>query len=352
MTLDAAHDPFLSVIVCTADRAEHLRRTLDSLARQALPREACEVVVVDDGSQDDTGEVARSFAEKLPLRYSRQRSAGAPSALNHGIFLARGEIVLFLDDDVAADPKLLEVHCDAHRRFPEARLAVLGSRELDPAIAPDPLSRVLHDADRVSHGSSALCGGDVLDFGYFRTGRSSCKRSFLLEHGVFDTSFRFGCEDVELAWRLSRDGFRVVYDSRAITRWLRTVGIDEMCRTMARSGQAEVDLCRLHPEQAVREKTEIADAEAAWQRVGPVHDALVRSARELDRIVRLRTGAGLAVGDGDWPLVERGYWAALRACKLAGIARRSAELGDGRINASAASSHPRRTAADSTACEP
>ena len=133
--------PTLSVVLCTYNRAELLLRTLDSLCRQSLDKAVFEIVVIDDGSTDDTRQVVQAYESLLPLRYSRQRNAGLGSARNHGVFLSRGEILVFHDDDDIAGPRLLEEHLETHRRYPEARYGVLGYMALDPAIAHDPLMR-------------------------------------------------------------------------------------------------------------------------------------------------------------------------------------------------------------------
>lgn len=138
MSVSPSRNPVLSAVVCTHNRADLLRQTLESLSRQTLDHDSFEVVLIDDGSSDETREVARAFESKLPLRYSHQRNAGLASARNHGLFLACGDILLFLDDDVA-HPNLLETHCDSHRRFSQPHYGVLGFTEIDPAIASDPL---------------------------------------------------------------------------------------------------------------------------------------------------------------------------------------------------------------------
>ena len=65
--------------------------------------------------------------------------------------------------------------------------------------------------------------GDVLDYTYFWGGCSSCKRKFLIEYGVFNPVFRFGCEDIELAYRLSKSNLKVVYNARAVSTMVRDI---------------------------------------------------------------------------------------------------------------------------------
>jgi glycosyltransferase involved in cell wall biosynthesis len=319
--------PILSAVICTHDRAEPLRLTLESLCRQTLAQEAFEVVIVDDGSTDGTREVVRAFESRLPLRSSYQGNAGLASARNHGVFLARGVIALFLDDDVVADPMLLEEHVETHRRFPEPRFAVLGCTRLDASIAADPLMYFVTEVGCFLFSYPHIKPGELLDFSYFWGGRSSCKRSFLLDHGVFNAVFRFGGEDIELAYRLSRHGFEVVYSPRAVSTMPRKFTVDDFCRRLYRQGQSNFAFSQLHEDPAVRQWAEIAPAGETWRNVAAAYDTIVRSARELDRIVRMRQEQRLPVDSLDLSLLHRSYWAAFRASKARGVVDKAKEMG-------------------------
>jgi glycosyltransferase involved in cell wall biosynthesis len=317
--------------VCTYDRAELLRRMLESIRQQTLERDAFEVVVVDDGSRDATREVALSFTGHLPLRYSYQRNAGLAAARNHGLFMARGEILLFLDDDDLADPALLEIHAETHRHMPEPEVAVLGYTRLAPEIAADPLMHFVTHVGCFLFSYPEIHAGDVLDFRYFWGGRSSAKRSMLLEHGVFNPVFRFGCEDIELAYRLSKHGFKVVYNPAAVSTTVRRIGFDDFCRRTERQGRANLVFSRLHSEDVVQHFTQVPGAAEAWRRLGPVYEVLRRSGRELDRIARMRVEAGVGIDPTDSMLLYRAYWAAFQASRVKGTVEKAAELGHGAV---------------------
>jgi glycosyltransferase involved in cell wall biosynthesis len=91
----------ISVIICTYKRAHLLKRVLQSLCCQTIPVDQFEVIVVDDGSRDKTGEIWALFRQQLPsLRYvNTEENHGLGSALNVGIIAATGEYLLFTDDD-------------------------------------------------------------------------------------------------------------------------------------------------------------------------------------------------------------------------------------------------------------
>ena len=313
--------PAVTALICTYNRAELLGLALESLSRQTLPRDQFEVVVVDDGSADETRNVVRTFEPRLPIRYTYQRNAGLASARNHGVWMARGEVLVLVDDDDVADPGLLEAHRDAHRRFPDPRNGVLGYTRLDAALARDPLMHFVTEVGCFLFSYPNIRAGEVLDFSYFWGGRSSCKRRFLIERGVFNPVFRFGCEDVELAFRLSRHGFQVVYEPRAVSTMVRRVDFDGFCRRLYRQGQSNAVFARLHADPAVQRWAEVAEAEETWRRMGTAgYERALRSARELDRIVRMRLEDGLPVSAQDQQLLHQAYWLAFRASKAKGIA--------------------------------
>jgi glycosyltransferase involved in cell wall biosynthesis len=91
----------VSVVIPTYNCAARLVRALQSIAAQSYPREHIEIVVIDDGSSDDTAECVAEFAAnaRVDTRYVRQQNAGPAAARNHGLRLARGEAIAFLDAD-------------------------------------------------------------------------------------------------------------------------------------------------------------------------------------------------------------------------------------------------------------
>jgi glycosyltransferase involved in cell wall biosynthesis len=99
-----------SVIVCTYNRADSLVRTLHSLQAQVVrPGIDWEVLVVDNNSSDRTRAVVEELCGAFPrLRYSRESRQGLAHARNHGIAVARGEVLLFTDDDVAPESDWVE----------------------------------------------------------------------------------------------------------------------------------------------------------------------------------------------------------------------------------------------------
>src|SRR6185503_16443738 len=98
-----------------------------------------------------------------------------------------------------------------------------------------------------------LAAGQELDYTYFWGGRTSCKRAFLLEHGLFRPEFTFGSEDIELAYRLSEHGLRVIYWPRAAQRMIRPVTYEDFCRRCERQGISQWMFSRMHVGSEIQE---------------------------------------------------------------------------------------------------
>jgi len=231
--------PLLSVIICTYNRANLLKSVLQGLTKQTLEKSKFEVIIIDDGSSDNTKEIVDLFHKNLPIRYFYQKHAGLASAKNHGIFTAQGKILLFLDDDDIPSPTLLEEHLKTHQKYPQEYYAVLNYTTWAPSLRVTPLMYYVTEVGCFLFSYPYIKHGEILDYTYFWGGRSSCKRSFLLEHGVFNPIFRFGCEDIELGYRLSKHGLKVVYNAHAVSYMIRPITFIEFCQRLVRQGYSQ-----------------------------------------------------------------------------------------------------------------
>jgi glycosyltransferase involved in cell wall biosynthesis len=98
----------ISVVICTRNRALLLRKAIASVVSQDFPRPDYEVVIVDNGSTDQTPEIVREFQDRARIRYVHEERVGLCIARNTGWRVAEGRYVAFFDDDAIAFPGWLE----------------------------------------------------------------------------------------------------------------------------------------------------------------------------------------------------------------------------------------------------
>lgn len=212
-----------TVVIPTYKRSARLRALLDCLAhRGASDREALlQVIVCDDGSPDDTREVALSFAKELPLEYRVQDDRGfrAGQARNMGIQSARGDVIIFVDDDVVFPDDFVTSHLAAHRALGRDGV-VLGYRHRSHHVShvPPALEDIVQSEpdDRV-----AVIGKDGAAIAEHPTPwmfNYSC--NFSVPRHVselrFDEHFvGWGLEDIDLGYRLWKAGLPMVVAPRA-----------------------------------------------------------------------------------------------------------------------------------------
>ena len=123
--------PSISVVIAAYNAADTIADTVASIRRQ---EGGCEIIVVDDGSSDATGEVLDGLADHptAPLRWVRQQNAGPGPARNHGMDLATGETVVFVDADDQLTDDAFAAFRRAAQAAPEAGLWFGGYDEVYP----------------------------------------------------------------------------------------------------------------------------------------------------------------------------------------------------------------------------
>jgi GT2 family glycosyltransferase len=239
-------EPAISVIVPTYQRREPLRRALLSLAQQSLPAEEYEVVVAVDGSSDGTVEMLAELETPYALQVASGPQRGRAAACNAGLELARGEVLVILDDDMQAAPELLERHRDHHPAG--SRLCVLGAVPISIDDSSPLAARYV--ARKFDSHLKALAAPDhrfrPRDF---YSGNASLRAEALRAVGGFDDSFAvYGNEDVDLSLRLQAQGLELRYDPRALAHQEYGKGLRALARDTVHKGTTTVLLARAHPD--------------------------------------------------------------------------------------------------------
>jgi glycosyltransferase involved in cell wall biosynthesis len=220
----------VSVIIATHNRADRLRETLEALLDQKTPDSlGWEVVVVDNGSTDDTLETFRTMAMRAPgrLRYVSEPRVGKSRALNAGLKVARGKVVALTDDDVSPADDWVATSAtvldkwDAHG----AGGRILPRWEAEPPKWLLENRRLLDALGIMAFDGSARLpitpmppGGHPQVWG----GNMVYRRSALLALGGFDVALgpmggrRYCEEDVDVVRRMLEAGRSVVYDPELV----------------------------------------------------------------------------------------------------------------------------------------
>ncbi len=257
-------------------------------------------MVVDDGSDDGTADVlAERGGTDLDLVALSQPVNGGPAAArNRGVAHATGEVVLFLDDDVAAAPDLLAAHLARHEAADDPQLGILGRVDWHPSVRRTAFLRWLDRSGLQFGYDTWLREGPVEPpYAAFYTANVSLRRDLLIDVGGFDERFPYAAyEDMELAFRLSRRGFHLDYRPAAQAFHTRSIDLAGFCARMTRVGESAALLRRAAPEF-------------------PLDDAALRSAYARRR-KRLGWRALAMVGNAT--ARERWYWSEVAAAYARG----------------------------------
>jgi O-antigen biosynthesis protein len=230
-----AETPLVSVIVCSYNGGATLEQCLRSLAALDYPN--YEVIVVNDGSTDDT----RSILSQFPaIRVIHQENLGLSAARNAGLHAATGEIIAYTDSDCFAEPGWLThlVH-----RFQHTDAAAVGG----PNLSPD--DGWIADCVAASPGQPM----HVLESDHVAEHIPGCNMAFrresLLAIGGFDIQFRKAGDDVDLCWRLQQAGYWITFAPGACVWHHRRQTPRAYLRQQAGYGEAEALLRFKHPER-------------------------------------------------------------------------------------------------------
>lgn len=236
-----------SVVIPTHQRRDTVVRTVAALASQSY--DDFEVIVVVDGSTDGTASALRALSLPFELSVLEQRNRGAGAARNAGAAAARGELLLFLDDDMDADPSLLLEHDRSQR---EGADLVVGDLPLHPDSPRNVLSRGVASWARARRDRLAATGGEI-PLADLLTGQMSISRHAFERLGGFDASFTrdgaFGGEDIDFGYRVLKAGCRVKFNPAAISRQYFDVDPADYLSREYDAGRAAQELAAKHPER-------------------------------------------------------------------------------------------------------
>ncbi len=214
--------PAVSAIISTRNRSQHLKDALLGLVRQEYPCDQYEIIVVDNGSTDDTREVVEDMNSQGAARisYLYEPVVGLSQARNTGAGAAKGDIIAYTDDDAIPDSKWLMSLAAIFQQ--EENVACVGGKieplwiSARPPWFPDEAEYLLGKLDygeevkeldfpRLPHGGNIAIDRRVFNsLGGFRT-----------ELGLADSRL-IPHEEIELCYRAQKSGYRILYTPKAV----------------------------------------------------------------------------------------------------------------------------------------
>jgi glycosyltransferase involved in cell wall biosynthesis len=235
----------LSVVIPTYNRGQVLPRTLPRIFAQDFPAGDSEVIIVVDGSTDGSVEYLRTLRSACDCRIIEQQNRGQAAARNAGIRIARGDIVLFLDDDILCESNLFSAHMAAHRG--NDRTLVFGPVLVAPESPPSVATEMTRRRYEKYYGALASCGSLWPD-GIRVVPNTSVSRTVICDAGGFDESLFRAHEDIDLGFRLWEAGVTFRYHPEIISHQLFVKSSDQIVEDERWDGRSEVLLARKHPE--------------------------------------------------------------------------------------------------------
>jgi len=271
---DLTPTPRFTVIVPTRARRDLVVRLVTSLREQEL--RDFDVVAVVDGPDDDTVAALQALELPFPLMVIEQAHRGAAAARNAGAAVARGEILLFLDDDMRPDRALLAQHDRSHR---EGAQMVLGHLPLDPESPNTAVAAAVGRWAERRRARLAVSDGTV-PVPELISGQMSVSREAFHQLGGFDMAFTRGGlvpgADRDFGYRARRAGMTIVFNPDAISHQFYAVDAGDYTRRSRDGARGDRILATRYPE--------IADE--LWQ---PRFDTLIAKL-VLEPFVRLPRG--------------------------------------------------------------
>jgi len=229
----------VSVVVPAYNAAATIGECMVALNNQSLPRDSYEVIVVDDGSTDETSSIAASYG----ARVLKQANSGPALARNKGIAEAHGDVILFTDSDCAPAPDWIE-----EMLTPLADPHIGGAKGVYGTRQKNLTARFVQIEYQDRYDHTARCKYvDLVD-----TYAAGYRRDVLLASGGFDTRFRY-LEDQELSFRLASAGHKMMFNPRAIVYHYHPETWRRYARRKYVIGYWKAVVLRLHPGKAWRD---------------------------------------------------------------------------------------------------
>ncbi len=246
-------NPKISIVIPTYNRVESLKEALKALQVQDANPNEFEVIVIVDGSTDSTLEFLKTAAGTQPnLSYEFQENQGASAARNRGIARAESNLILFIGDDILAEPNFVSEHLKFHEENLEKNKAALGltvpqlENQTDPTFV-----KWIHESG-IQFAYGQITENQVLDYRFFYTSNISLKKELLLAEPFNESFTGWGFEDSELGLRLQEKfSLQLIYQPKAKAWHTELFNETKVCQRLRSSAKNLKKFQELHPSQKI-----------------------------------------------------------------------------------------------------
>ena len=242
------YEPTISIMIPTYNRSKILSQTLLALNKVEYSKNKVEIIVVDDGSTDDTQEVLKKTIPKVKFKTRGywQENKKLCAARNHAISKSKNEIIVSIDDDMLFEKDWLKLLVEP---FKDKKIGATGG----PAIAPkEGITFLARACNHVLHSmvaSGGILGGSKksLSTQFPNGGNMAVPKKVLDEVGWFDEHFRPG-EDLDLDYRILRAGYKLKYIDEAFVWHLPRANIKGFIKQLFSWGYVKIKQFYRYPE--------------------------------------------------------------------------------------------------------
>ena len=227
--------PFFSVVVCTYNGSATIKDTLEGLTRLRYPN--FEVIVINDGSTDNTAEIIRRYGVKL----ISTENQGLSSARNTGMHHAKGEIIAYIDDDAYPDEHWLHYLAYAYLN---SNHGAMGGPNIIPA-EDGPIATCVANAP--GGPVHVLSTDEIAE--HVPGCNLSVRKDVLMQIGGFDNIYRTAGDDVDVCWRIQDAGYTIGFHPSALVWHHRRNSLKAYWKQQKGYGKAEALLEGKWPEK-------------------------------------------------------------------------------------------------------
>jgi len=234
-----------SIIIPSYNPTAKLSETLDKLVPQSSFIDELIIIIDNDKYADFAQLLAVKYSSQLKIKIVSQPNSGRARSRNNGVELSRGDIVIFLDDDMLAENNLIEKHIQYHLKNPG--IIVSGNGYRNPVNATYDFGKFLIGMEKGWKKDDTGAHQITLEKFNFTACNMSLPKTIFKQLGGFDTQFSDG-EDFDFAVRAIQQNIKIIYDSTLLAWHNDWPEIDKYIKRQNEYAFAKMEILKAHPE--------------------------------------------------------------------------------------------------------